>query len=177
MKFEDLMRIVKYIYFCFIMNITGFLPDLKMIMALRGLLLKPCFKKCGKRFQIGSNVVILHSSRVSIGDDVYIAHGSWIEGSGEINIADEVMLGPYTILSASNHTKTGNSFRYGKDKVGKIVIQKGSWTGAHVVITAGVNIGEGVVCAAGSVVVNSMPSGVICGGVPAKIINKEINNE
>lgn len=177
MKFEEVMRVIKYIYFCFIMNITGFLPDLNLIMAFRGMLLRPCFKKCGKRFQIGSNVVILYGSRVSIGDDVYIAYGSWIQGFGEINIDDEVMLGPYTILSTSNHTKTGNSYRFGKGKTGKIVIQKGSWTGAHVVITAGVNIGEGVVCAAGSVVVNSMSSGVICGGVPAKILKKDISNE
>lgn len=49
-------------------------------------------------------------------------------------------------------------------------IGKNAFIGANVTILKGVNIGDDAVIAAGSVVVRDVPSGVVAGGNPAKVI-------
>jgi len=44
------------------------------------------------------------------------------------------------------------------------------WLGAGAIITAGVEIGEGSVVAAGAVVTGNVPAFTLVGGVPAKTI-------
>jgi acetyltransferase-like isoleucine patch superfamily enzyme len=51
------------------------------------------------------------------------------------------------------------------------------WIGAGAKILDGVEIGDGCVVAAGSVVTKSIESYLVVAGVPAKIINKRIINE
>lgn len=163
--------VIKYIWFYMIMKITGILPDSQIVMRFRGFLVHPSLLKCGKNFQIASGAMIIYPSRVSVGNNVYIAYGSWIQGVGGINLEDEVMLGPYTVLASSNHTKQNESYRFSKGIHLPISIGHGAWIGAHVVVTAGIKIGNGSACAAGAIVTKDVPSNVVAGGVPAKIID------
>lgn len=52
----------------------------------------------------------------------------------------------------------------------KIGIGNDVWIGANVIILDGIEIGDGAVVAAGSVITKSVPPYAIVGGVPAKII-------
>jgi len=92
-------RIVKWAWFVFVMRLTGFLPDFKFVMRMRGFLVRPSFRRCGRNFQIGTNVSMIYTSNISVGDDVYIAYGSWIQGIGGVTFEDKAMLGPYTVLA------------------------------------------------------------------------------
>lgn len=161
------MRIVKYCWFILVMKLTGLLPDFKFVMRVRGFLLRPCFCKCGRNFQICSNAMIVHTASVSVGNNVYIAYGCWIQGVGRVTLEDEVMLGPYTVIASSDHLKKGGSFRFGGGRDMPVVMRRGSWTGAHVVVTAGVTVGAGAACAAGAVVTRDVPDDTVVGGVPA----------
>lgn len=152
------------------MKVTGVLPDLKAIMRFRGFLLRPCFNSCGRNFQICSNAMIVYSANVAIGNNVYIAYGCWIQGVGGVTFEDEVMLGPYSVVASANHTRLGGSFRFGPGRHTPIVLKRGSWTGAHVVITAGVTVGAGAACAAGAVVTHDVPDHTLVGGVPARVL-------
>ena len=49
-------------------------------------------------------------------------------------------------------------------------IGHGVWLCARVIVLKGVTVGANTVVAAGSVVVNSLPAGVIAGGNPAKVL-------
>lgn len=51
-----------------------------------------------------------------------------------------------------------------------ITIGNDVWLGANVIVVDGVNISDGVIVAAGSVVTKNIPPYAIVGGVPAKII-------
>lgn len=51
------------------------------------------------------------------------------------------------------------------------------WIGARVIVLEGVNIGDGVIIAAGAVVTKDVPPYAIVGGVPAKIIRYRFNQE
>ena len=165
-----MMRIAKYVWLCLVLSATGWLSDLRPVLRFRGWLVRPAFKRCGKRFEIAGGVRILYSANVEIGDDVYIATGCWIQGYGGVSLASEVMLGPYTVLASNNHTKKNGSYRFGAHEPAPIALGRGAWTGAHVVIAAGVRVGKGVAVAAGAVVTRDVPDDTLVGGVPARII-------
>lgn len=163
-------RIFRYLWFVIVMKITWVLPDSRPVMWFRGLLVKLCFKKCGHNFQISSDVKINFPNKMTLGNNVYIAHGSWLNAQGEIELEDEVMLGPYTVISSGNHTLENGSYRYGKPHRAPVKIGYGSWTGAGVTLLPGVVVGKSCCCAAGSVVTKDVPDMSVVGGVPAKIL-------
>lgn len=167
----DFTRHLKYLWFFIVMRVTWILPDWKPILRFRGLLASVAFAQCGKNFQIASNVTINFSSRMALGDHVYIAHGCWINAEGGVLLGDEVMLGPYTVIATSDHTKRNQSYRFGSAERSRVIIGKGSWTGSGVTITRGVSVGAGTCCAAGAVVTHDTPAGSIVGGVPARQLN------
>ena len=167
---SGLGRIVKYAWFHVVTRLTAWWPDFKFLMRLRGLLVCWCFAECGRNFQIASNAMIVYTSRVSIGDDVYVAYGCWIQGIGGVRLEDQVMLGPYTVLATANHSKVDGSYRFGEGQYAPIHMGRGAWTGSHVVVTAGIEIGAGAACAAGAVVTRDVEPDAVVGGVPAKVI-------
>jgi acetyltransferase-like isoleucine patch superfamily enzyme len=154
-------------WFRLIMLSTGWLGDVTPILRMRGYMMRPAFKKCGRNFQIASGAIINWSSNVVIGDDVFVANYCWIQGIGGVELHDECMLGPFTVLATNNHTVVGGSYRHGSGKCEKISVGRGAWTGAHVVITAGVAIGSGTAIAAGAVVTKDVPSHSVASGIPA----------
>jgi len=166
-----MVRILAYAWFTLVVSLTGFLPDVTPVLRLRGFLVRWCFRSCGPNLQIGSRVSFLFTTRADLGRDVYLACGSWIQGVGGITIEDEVMLGPYTVLASNNHTRREGSYRFGEGDPAPICMKKGSWTGAHAVITAGVTVGCGAAVAAGAVVTRDVPEQAVVGGVPARPIS------
>ena len=64
-----------------------------------------------------------------------------------------------------------------KLSTGQIVIEDNVWIGENSVIQQGVTIKKGSVVAANSVVTKNVPSNVIVGGVPAKVIKYWNGNE
>jgi len=165
-------RVIKYIWFKLVMVLTGWMPDFWPILCLRGFLLKPAFKKCGRNLQVQSGATIIWSSNVSIGDNVAIAANCWIQGVGGIVLEDEAGVGPFSVLETSNHMRKNGSWRFGPSSRGKITIGRGTWICAHVVITAGVTIGRGSVVGAGAVVTKDVPDNCLVAGVPAKVIKR-----
>lgn len=73
--------------------ITSILPNHTYTTRIRGFLMKPFFKKCGKGFMIASGVVINKPDKLVIGDNVYIAHNCWINANGKIELNDNVIIG------------------------------------------------------------------------------------
>lgn len=154
----------------FVLLLTNWLPDMVICLRLRGRLARPFLKNCGKSIGIGRDVTFYNPSNITIGDNVYIAKGCWLSATDSIVIEDEVLLGPYVTIASSNHSRLNGSFRYGKAKKGSVLIRKGSWLGAHAVVTKGSTLGEGSVLAANSVLIGSSESQCLYAGLPAKKI-------
>ena len=167
------MPSVKRFWFYFVNLATGWLPDLKFVMRLRGFLLRPSFKVCGQNFQLASQVTINFPHRLEIGRDVYIATGSWLHAWGGIVIEDQVQVGPYAVLVTGDHTLKEGSYRFGPSELAPIHLGRGSWIAAHAVITKGVRVGRGALLAANSVATANIPDFTVAGGVPARIIKKK----
>ncbi len=168
-------RLLAYFWFTFVMCATAVLSDVSIMLRFRGWLVRPCFKACGRRFEIASGVRINFTTRMSIGDDVYIAPGCWINAHGGVTLDDQVMLGPYTVLVTTEHARANDSYRFGHTESLPIHLGRGSWTAAHVVVIKGVRIGRGVLAAAGAVVTKDVPDNCVVGGVPAKVLRTHQN--
>ena len=72
----------------------------------------------------------------------------------------------------STHEIADRIRRAGKPISEEITVGDGTWIGANVTILPGVNIGSGVIIAAGSVVVHDCEDNSIYAGNPAKLIKK-----
>lgn len=113
--------------------------------------------------------VVLHG-RVYIGPDAY-----W-SAKGGIEIGDNVLFGPKTIIWTYNHEyEKGDLIPYGSpkyDRLQKVVIESNVWIGLGATIMPGVRVGEGAVVAAGSVVTKDVPPMTVVAGNPAKIVKE-----
>jgi len=137
----------------------------------RGKLYEPYLKAYGENFKVASQAFIFNPNGLTVGNHVYIGFNTYL-GQGEIFLDDEVLIGNFVSLTASNHLRKNNSFRFGGFEAKPIKIGAGVWIAAHSSITAGVTIGSGTLIAAGSIVTKDFGDNLIIGGVPAKEIRK-----
>ncbi len=154
----------------FVMAVTCWLPDAPVTMRLRGWLLGFLMKRRGKDFQVATHVKLSGLQNISVGDHVYLAPGVVILAGTEVELADEVMLAHYTMVTTSKHTLIDGSYRFGPTRQQPIRIGRGTWVAAHCTIVAGVEIGKGAIVAANAAVVEDVADGAMVGGVPARLI-------
>ena len=115
--------------------------------------------------------------KISIGNNVGIGEFAYLGGAGSLEIGDECIIGQYLSCHPENHNyqDTTISIRHqGVTRKG-IKIGRNCWIGSKVTILDGVEIGNGSIIAAGSVVTKSFPENSIIGGVPAKLLKTRTN--
>ncbi len=122
------------------------------------ILAKSGYIKLRKRASLGSNSVVVSMSGVDIGEAVLTAGNCYI--SAGLYKFDDL------------ETPIMDQIAYSK---GPIIIGKNSWFGTGVTILDGVEIGEGVVIGASSMVNKNLPSFTIAVGAPAKVVRERGN--
>jgi acetyltransferase-like isoleucine patch superfamily enzyme len=108
-----------------------------------------------------------------IGKKSYIGIYSYI--NGDVNIGENVLIGPHASIVASNHlySPIDDCFSGRSDLAkGKVVIEDGVWLTSGVVVTPGVTIGRCSLVCANSVVTNDVEPYSIVGGMPAIVLGK-----
>ena len=130
--------------------------------------------KIGDYCRIHRNVYI--GRNVSVGDNVKIQNNNSVyEG---VTLEDGVFIG--TNVSFVNDRYPRSIMRDGRQvvpsdwKIEKTKVCYGASIGAGAVIMCGVTIGKWAMVAAGSVVLEDVPDGVMVAGNPAKVIKREI---
>lgn len=135
----------------------------------------------------GNEIVGKVSADVTVFVNIKFGKHSFIHNGGTLYSNTEVgnycVIATNAFLGASLHPTNWlsvHNFQYGANtplKNPKPFIQSKHttigndvWIGANVVVTTGVNIGDGAIIAAGAVVTKDVPPYAIVGGVPAKII-------
>lgn len=137
--------------------------------------LKKKLLSCGEKVFIHPTVQIADPQLVIIGNNCHFQNDCKIFGcGGGIEIGDGTIFSHEIQVFARNHYYDGEDLLllpYDERFVcKKVVIGKYVWVGARCTIMAGVNIGDGAVIAAGSVVTKDVPSCAVAGGNPAKVL-------
>lgn len=116
------------------------------------------------------------TDRTYIGEYVNF-NGMGISGSGRVKIGNYFHSGVGCQIITSFHNYEGEKIPYDETFLDKDVsIGECVWIGNNVIILGGVNIGEGAIIQAGSVVCKDVPPFGIAGGHPAEVFkyrNKE----
>ena len=133
-------------------------------------------------FKYFHKTVYTHS-RYSISKD--LVAGPYVFIGRNCQIYSNVEIGSYTML-ASEVKIIGGDHKFdipglptifsGREVLQKTFIGKDVWIGTRCIIKAGVNIGDGAIIAANSVVTKDVDSYAIVGGSPAKFIKYRFNN-
>ena len=120
-------------------------------------LFPPFYTDCGKNIKIGKNVFINACCR--------------FQDQGGIEIGDGSLIGHNTTIATLNHDSNPDKRQNLIPK--SVKIGKNVWIGSDCTILPGVEIGDGAIIGAGSIVTKSIPKNTIAVGNPAKVI-KEI---
>ena len=117
---------------------------------------------------------------IHLGNDIFINYGCTLLDISPITLEDGVWLGanvtiatpchPFIAEERQNaHYPDGyHDLEYSKP----VTIKKNAWIASNVVICGGVNIGEGSVIGAGSVVTRDIPAGCIAVGNPCRVLRQ-----
>lgn len=116
-------------------------------------------------------VTVSKSAVLSIGNNVGIS-GATILSENNINIEDNVLIGAHSIIIDTDRHNIQPGKRLISAKSKPIHIRKNVWLGMNCTVLKGVEIGENSVIGANSLVTKSIPSNVIAGGNPCKVIKK-----
>nr|WP_234110738.1 acyltransferase [Chryseobacterium sp. R2A-55] len=119
----------------------------------------------------GSHIILMENAKLNLGSG-YINRGVKIRCFKEISIGEQVAISEnVTIWDSDAHAIIGKE----DEMTQPVRIGNKVWIGTNSVILKGVTIGDGAIIAAGSVVTRDVPAGCLAGGVPAKIIRKDVN--
>lgn len=127
-----------------------------------------CWVTGGFKLMSGTRTLIGPGAFLSLGSGI-MNYGSEISCFYHIEIGNNVLIAPHVIIRDND----GHELCGGKT-VGSILIKDHVWIGMRSMILKGVEIGEGAVVAAGSVVNKNVPSHCLVAGVPARVIRENI---
>jgi maltose O-acetyltransferase len=147
---------------------------------IRGWLASKLLAKVGKEIIIEKGANFGDGRNIEIGNKAGIGVNAFIRGP--LVMGDNIMMGPEVMILTRNHRHDDTDVPMNQQKgsiVKQVTISSDVWIGSRVIILPGVQIGTGVIIAAGSVVTKSVPDYAVVGGNPAKIIKyrkESINN-
>ena len=118
----------------------------------------------------GHHIAINENATLKLGSG-YANYNLKIRCFKEISIGNDVAISEnVTIWDSDAHHIIGKESQMTKP----VFIGNHVWIGMNVTILKGVNIGDGAIIAAGSVVNKSIPSSCLAGGIPAKVLKENV---
>lgn len=146
----------------------------------------------GKSFSVGNDFWLEsiseyygcnYSPQLSIGNNFIANNSNHIAAANKVIIGNDVLIGSYVLITDHAHgiynsddefeqTTPLSTPRERALSVGSVVIGDRVWIGDKVSIVGNLNIGNGAIIAANSVVVSDVEDNVIVAGIPAVPIKK-----
>lgn len=116
-----------------------------------------------------------------VGKDVYFPADititqNFVRNRGHLVLGDRVSIGPNCTFVLTSHPNASRIRTDISDKKAEIIVHDDAWIGACAVILPGIEIGEGAIVGAGSVVTKNVEQFSVVVGNPARQI-KKVRNE
>ncbi|GAB4315833.1 MAG: DapH/DapD/GlmU-related protein [Methanobacteriaceae archaeon] len=139
---------------------------------LRKPLLERLLKKFGEGATVADNVKLLYPQNISLQEEVGVANGVVLDGRGGIDIDKYTIVGFESVILSCTHKHQNPEIPIKKQGMYTATVKIGRdvWIGARAIILPGVNIGDGSIIGANSVVTKDVEPYTIVGGIPAKFI-------
>lgn len=129
--------------------------------------------RMGAKCRLGRGVQFDTSDHgeITLGQHVRINAGSLIAAACSVSIGDHTLIGEYVSIRDANHgTASDALIRHQPLESSRILIGRDVWIGRGCCILRGVEIGDGAVIGANSVVTRDVKPGAICVGAPIRQI-------
>ncbi|MEW6983291.1 DapH/DapD/GlmU-related protein [Colwelliaceae bacterium 6471] len=145
----------------------------KLCRAIRESVTKHIFKNTGNSFNINKGAYFGTGINLSIGNNSSI--GKDCQLANDVTIGNDVMMAPEVAIFSVSHETGDTSIPMrlqGNKASNPVTIGNDVWIGQRAMIMPGVNIGNGVIIAAGAIVTKDVPDFSVVGGNPAKVIKQ-----
>lgn len=143
-----------------------FLNPIPWPSSLRAALLRAFGAKVGEGVSIRSFVNVTFPWRLTVGDHVWIGDEVFILSLAPVVIESDVCVSQRAFLCTGSHDFRAPNFNL---IVKPITVHARSWIAAQAFIAPGVEVGPDSMVAAGSIVMKTVPPGVLVRGNPATI--------
>ena len=117
----------------------------------------------------GVMITVARGGVLSAGTHLYMNAGSSIEVDHEVRIGDHVLFAPFASIVDDDAHETEPGSGRGN---GPVIVGNNVWLGRNVAVLPGVEIGDGSVIGANSVVSRDIPPRCFAAGAPARVIRK-----
>jgi acetyltransferase-like isoleucine patch superfamily enzyme len=130
------------------------------------------------RLIVNGDFKIYTGSRVHVNDNATLELGSgYINNNVNISCFNNVRIGHDVAISEDVMIRDSDNHYIaypGYESTQPVHIGDHVWIGARATILKGVEIGPGAIIAAGAVVASDVPDNCLVGGVPARVIKREV---
>ena len=161
-----------FTYYAFARHLpTQPMPGWRFGYWLRRRLVRRIFRHCGEA------VLIKHGAYFGSGRDIELGARSQIGHNARIDhdvvIGEDVLMGPEVVMMSAGHAFADPAIpinQQGETPRRPVRIGNDVWIGTRAVIMPGVQVGNGAVIGATSVVTRDVPPLAVVAGVPARVI-------
>jgi putative colanic acid biosynthesis acetyltransferase WcaF len=144
-----------------------FLNPLPWPNLLRVAMLRMFGARVGERVVVRAQVNVSFPWRLTLGDDVWLGEACVLLTLAPVVVESDVCISQRVFLCTGSHDFRKEAF----DLVTRpITIRRGSWIAAEAFVAAGVEVGEGSLVSAGSVVFEDVPPRSLVRGNPAVVV-------
>lgn len=138
----------------------------------RSLLLSELFGSGGEDADVEPPFRCDYGWNVHVGSGFYANFGCVFLDVCEIRFGRDCLLGPGVHVYTATHPLDAAERAAGLESGAPVAVGDRVWIGGQAVVNPGVTIGDDSVVAAGAVVVEDVPSGVVVGGNPAEVLRE-----
>ncbi|AMB89913.1 sugar O-acetyltransferase [Bacillus altitudinis] len=133
-------------------------------------ILKELLGACGEDVVFEGRIQCDYGYNIEVGEHFFANFDAVLLDVCKITIGDHCLLGPNVHIYTAGHPLNPEERQTGIEFGKPVTIGHHVWIGGGAIINPGVTIGDYAVIASGSVVTKDVPSNVIVGGNPAKIL-------
>ncbi|MBD5370372.1 MAG: sugar O-acetyltransferase [Bacteroides sp.] len=124
----------------------------------------------GEHFQVNQPFRCDYGDNIFIGENFFANFNLTILDEAEVRFGDNCFVGPNVSIYTACHPLDVENRNKALEWSEPVTIGHNVWIGGSATILPGVTVGDNVVIGGGSVVTKDVPSNVVIGGNPARII-------